>query len=264
MPSIPTNPGNGLRQQHAAQLRTQAEAAQQSSAQTQSPEPSAQQEAEQQYQDAGPVGQGDYVVKQGDCIASIAYDVGHFWETIWNDPANEPLREARQDGFVLLPGDRVTIPEKRRKLEPGETEVRHRFVRKGSPEKLVVYFEVNDEPRANEAYVLTIDDRDWEDTTGPDGRVEIPILPNAKRGKIVFVESGDEYELNLGHLDPITTASGVQGRLHNLGYYDGPIDGRQSPLLEQAVRSFQEHHNLIATGALDEAGQELLEQEHGS
>jgi N-acetylmuramoyl-L-alanine amidase len=212
----------------------------------------------------GPVGQGDYTVRQGDCMASIAVGSGHFWETIWDDPANSELKEVRQDPYVLLPGDRVTIPELRRKDEDIEPEKRHRFVRKGAPEKLIVVFRVAGEPRANEAYSLDIDGVVTEGTTDPSGRMEAFIPPDAREGWITFVESGDMYELELGHLDPVNEIAGVQGRLRNLGFYAGSVDGRPGKELSDAVLRFQEDAGLPPTGTLSEAGRRKLQEVHGS
>lgn len=40
----------------------------------------------------------------------------------------------------------------------------------------------------------------------------------------------------------------LQARLAELGYYDGPVDSRFSPLLEEALRSFQRERGLPADG----------------
>jgi N-acetylmuramoyl-L-alanine amidase len=212
----------------------------------------------------GPVGVGGRVVRDGDCLASIAVGTGHFWETIWTDPANEELNRVRQDPYVLLPGDRLTIPEKERKDEPIAPEQRHRFKRKGCPEKLVIHFHRENEPRANERYVLTIDGVEIEGVTDPNGRVEQPIPADAREGKITFPDSGDEYELELGKLHPITELSGVQGRLRNLGFFDGPVDGRESDALEQGLRGFQLRYGLQTTGRPDDETRDKLQEMHGS
>ena len=208
----------------------------------------------------GPVGRGDYVVKQGDCMASIAVETGHFWETIWNHSDNAELKEIRKDPYTLLPEDRVTIPELRPKEEAGETEMRHRFVRRGVPEKLIVVFKIAGEPRANQAYVLEIDGTSFEGTTDPNGRVEAFIPPNAKEGRITFRDGGGEYELDLGDLDPVTEISGVQGRLGNLGFYSGRVDGQMNDELEQAILRFQDAQGLDPSGQLDKATQDRIEQ----
>lgn len=212
----------------------------------------------------GPVGVGDYVVRQGDCMASIAIGTGHFWETIWNFPANADLQRVRVDPYILLPGDRVTIPELTRKEESIAAEQRHRFKRRGCPEKLIVTFREENEPRANQRYVLRIDGKEMEGTTDPSGRVEVLIPPNAKDGKVEFPDSGDVYDLDLGHLDPITELTGVQGRLRNLGFYEGEIDGRESEALTQAIRAFQVKHDVDPTGELNDETRDLLRDEYGS
>ncbi len=211
----------------------------------------------------GPVGQGDYTVRQGDCMASIAVGTGHFWETIWNDSGNSELKEVRKDPYVLLPGDKVTIPELRRKDEDIEPEKRHRFVRKGAPEKLIVVFRVAGEPRANESYQLDIDGSITEGTTDSAGRVEIAIRPDAGGGRITFTESGDEYELDLGHLDPISEIAGVKGRLRNLGFFSGTVDAEIDDDLKRAVTSFQHQQKLPMTGQADEATRAKLQEVHG-
>ncbi len=250
----------GLRQQRAAQLRAQAETAKQSPAQADPGNQPAQQETEPQYQGIGPAGQGDYVVKQGDCISSIAKDTGHFWETIWNDPANAELKEVRKNPNVLLAADRVTIPEAKPKEEPAQTEIRHRFRRKGEPSWLRLRLTESGEPRANESYTLIVDGRERTGTTDVCGRLNEPIPGNA-RSAILHI-GDDEYHLKLGSVDPVTELKGVQTRLNNLGFNCGPVDGILGAKTLSALKAFQRQMGLPVSGKVDDATRKALEDEH--
>src|SRR5260221_607385 len=113
----------------------------------------------------GPAGEGDYVVKEGDCLASLAYARGLYWRSVWSHPRNAALKKARKNPNVLLPGDRVHLPELEPKDYEGSTDKRHKFVRKGVPEML--RFVLRDEfgkARANVRYRLVVDGTPFEGT----------------------------------------------------------------------------------------------------
>jgi hypothetical protein len=209
----------------------------------------------------------DYVVRQGDCIASIGADYGFLPKTIWNHPANAELKQRREFENVLLPGDIVVIPDKVLRHENRPTDNRHVFVRKGVPEKLeVVLLDDAGLPRANLFYVVTIDGRSVPGNTDAEGRLRISIPPNARQGHLLVRDGQleEEYPLQLGHLDPITEITGVQARLSNLGFDCGSERGESGPKTMQAIRQFQESAGLEPTGELDNITREKLKIAHGS
>lgn len=214
-----------------------------------------------------PVGQGDYVVKPGECIASIAYEHGHFWETIWNDPANQELKRTRKNYHILLPGDRLTIPPIRQKEVSAETDKRHSFRLKGVPEVFRMrLLDIADEPRANLQYVLVIDGTIFSGTTDGQGELKHSIAPNARQGRLILGSGQDseEIELRLGDLNPTSGISGAQARLTNLGFDCGPVDGVLGPKTHKALKRFQDARGLEQTGELDDATIRELETMHGS
>src|SRR6187551_147610 len=97
-----------------------------------------------------------YIVHQGDCLSSIAAELGFLPESLWNDPGNAELKSRRKDMNVLMPGDVVNVPEKRPRSESVATDAKHRFVRKGVPSHLRVRLVVDDEPLAREPYELHV------------------------------------------------------------------------------------------------------------
>lgn len=223
-------------------------------------EPSA--AAEPVPEDTGPAGTGERLVRAGDSIASIAFDTGHYGPTIWDDSGNTELRAARTSPEILLTGDRVHVPELRRKEEPGQTEMRHRFRRKGMPEKLRLQLQAFDEPRDETPYVLEVAGQFLSGETDEDGWLEEWLPPNARRG-LLRIGEDEEYHLQIGGLAPITEMAGVVDRLVNLGFLDDG-DMRDEEAIRAAVTEFQSRYGLRVTGQADQPTRDRLVQEHGS
>lgn len=214
----------------------------------------------------GPIGSGEYVVRPGDCIESIAQRHGHFWETIWNDPNNQEVKDARKSPNVLRPDDRLFIPELRINQVDGATEQRHRFKRKGVPSKLRVRVMQLGKPRANVPYRLVLDGTPHEGETDADGWVEAPIPPDAQRGELtVGKDQLDKqvFQLELGQMDPVTEIAGLQKRLKNLGYAC-EMTGNLDDQTRSAIGAFQKSVDLEDTGEPDQQTRDKLLEVHGS
>lgn len=251
--------------------------------------------------DEGPKGSGDYVVRTGDCIASIACDHGHVWETLWNEPANAELKSARTDPNVLLDGDRLTIPALRPRSEARATGQRHRFLRKGVPAKLrlrlleersppppqqppepvpiyrnrdvitedpiVEVQPFEDRGAANAPYVLSIDGHPLSGQTDGEGFLEVRVPPNAKSGTVTFYPGTPKEQviaLQLGGLEPITEAIGIKQRLANLSFDCGDRGNEATVGLASAIRAFQKKYQLDITGEADAPTRQHLLELHGS
>src|SRR5690349_12704101 len=125
-----------------------------------------------------------YVTKQGDCIHSIAFEKGFFPDTLWNHADNKNLKNLRKDPHVLLPGDIVSIPDKRLKEISKPAESRHRFRRKGVPKQMRVQLAEGTNPLKNTQCKVNVAGREFEATSDGDGWLKIPIPPNASSAKI--------------------------------------------------------------------------------
>ena len=215
-----------------------------------------------------------YKVKQGDCISSIAFEHGHFWETIWNDSDNAELNSEREDPNVLRQGDKIHIPDLRKREESVASDAKHSFRLLGVPAKLRIRimeddidedavepdcpepqsdglnFESetagNDErveqvPCADAPYSIDVDGCLSDGTTDRDGYIDIPLTPNAKKAVIRLnpgTEKETELEVELGHLDPISEITGIKKRLQKMccqPFARGPIP--VTPQLKMSTRS---------------------------
>ena len=210
-------------------------------------------------------GRGDYIVQPGDCIESIAFENGYYWQTLWNLPENAALKNLRHPN-VLLPGDRVTIPPIRLGKQACSCDARHQFRRLGVPAKLRLRFlDEKHQPRAGIAYVLRIDGQASSGTLDGDGSLNVPIPPNASTGSIQLQTRPDPetYPLELGHLDPDCSPTGIRGRLNNLGF-SCSADGDWQGDVRGALARFQSVNHLEPTGRLDDPTRAALTKAHKS
>ena len=213
---------------------------------------------------AGPAGHGEYVVRQGDCVCSIAAEHGHRWQTLWEHPDNAALREAR-DPNVLLPGDRVHVPLARQKILRRSMERRHRLVRRGEPCRLVIHLRAADGPLAGVPFRLTYGDVGRSGNLDQDGGLEVLVPGGLRRARLeVGAEGGQrELEVFLGSLDPVCEISGIKARLASLGFYTGELDGELDDEARAAIARFQDVVGLQGTGEPDAYTCRALESEHG-
>ena len=207
----------------------------------------------------------NYIVKDGDCTESIAFERGLFWKKVWDHSKNFNLREKRKDPNVLFPGDVVFVPEKEEKQEPGATEQRHRFKRKGIPSSFNIQVFSNGEPRGNQQYILDIDGVQKVSQTDKEGWIRTRIPPNARSGRIIFTKGNfrEIVNLKLGHLDPVDEITGLQQRLSNLGFDCIVEKGTLGPHTKEALKKFQKKNSLPETGEVNDATRVKLKAEHG-
>jgi N-acetylmuramoyl-L-alanine amidase len=205
------------------------------------------------------VGEGDYVVKQGDCISSIAQSRGHFWETIWYDEANANLRRVRGNPNVLLPGDRLTIPPLRENQESAATEQRHRFRLLGVPAELKLRILEDGEPVADTDWHLDVDGQTFTGTTDGDGQLTVSIAGDAREGKLRVGET--IFQLELGSMDPLSEISGIQRRLNNL-HFDCKVTGELDEQTLKALNLFREAAGLKLSDQVDDETRTALEEWH--
>jgi hypothetical protein len=203
-----------------------------------------------------------YIVRQGDCLSSISSRFGFWPDTIWNHPDNAQLKRKRKDPNILLPGDVVFIPD----LQLGEhsctTDARHTFILQTEPTICRLQVFDGEQPRSNQKYILVIDGLIFSGFTDEAGKLEQEIHPNAQRGTLTIGPDQMTCDLQFGFLDPIDEITGIQGRLTNLGYDCGEINGQMNEDTQAALRAFQHRFQLEVTGRVDEKTLKQLEHIH--
>jgi hypothetical protein len=226
-----------------------------------------------------------HVVKRGEHIAAIVSRFGfENFSMIWQHANNAALRALRENPHQLVAGDELFIPDRVLPVFSRVTAAVHDF--RVQIDRIALnlrFLDQSDKPRSGVAVKLRVEGpqassaRSQPATTDGDGRLSVEIKKSAVVGSLVIDEQ--EFALQIGLLDPLSTDSGLIQRLNNLGYFvppdvegDGDGDGdetdadddRDEDELRSAIEEFQCDHALKVTGKRDAATEAKLLQLHGS
>ena len=117
---------------------------------------------------------------------------------------------------------------------------------------------------ANLSAHVQFDGGSIETTTDADGQLDVDLPPGVLEATLLLPSRGEVYTLSLTDLEPASTPRGASSRLHNLGLFAAPPTDTLTPMLRDAIRTFQQIHALAITGELDSATGQTLEAVHGS
>ena len=198
-----------------------------------------------------------HIVKQGDHLSRIAAQYGFKdYHPIWNHASNSDLRNLRKSPNILLPGDVVSIPDKKIKKEAVRAGQAYWFRLSTPPLNLrIAVKDFDNELVINENCELEVEGTVFKVKSNGQGVVEHTVPCTAENGKLRIPRLGIEIPLKIGHLDPLDEGSGWKARLINLGYYAGEEGDLQ---LRYAIEEFQCDHKVQITGEFDAATQAKL------
>ena len=167
-----------------------------------------------------------HVVAQGEHLASVAMRYGVAESDIWNHPKNADLKAQRKTGNVLAPCDVLYVPTRKpprwAALSVGAVNT---FVADVPKLKLTVTLTDDDGPLPNLSYVASGRFGSLEGTSDGAGIVTLPITALDSMVLLELPALGKTVHLYVGHLDPIDLVSGLQHRLHHLGYLHCFVSG---------------------------------------
>src|SRR5262249_12938477 len=157
-------------------------------------------------------------VQQGECLSSIAARYGlSDWERLYDDPRNAELKKKRPYPNILAPGDEVAIPEPTPKAIEAATGRSHRFVVNTRTVKLrLALLDLYGTAYEGKSFVLTVGAKEIKRRTGQGGLIECDVPAQAQSAHLrVWLDDDDpdphiDWDLAIGHLDPIDMISGVQ------------------------------------------------------
>jgi hypothetical protein len=204
-----------------------------------------------------PPADGKHIVQDGEWVGNIAMKFGYTdWKNdVWMHGNNAELRKKHPDPRILAVNDVLYIPPWQEKKESCATEQRHKFKLKAPTEILRIrLLDPHNKPFKNEEYALELrfspgggNFKQQKTKTDADGILNETIPSTTYAGDLRLPRLNQSIKLRFGFLTPMDTGDpqllfrGAQQRLRAIGFDPGPIDGKNSPATQGAIKSFQDY-----------------------
>jgi hypothetical protein len=206
----------------------------------------------------------EHIVHEGDRLSSIAFHEGVDPKAVWNDPKNAALKKKREDGEILMPGDKVSVTKIAGPLD-AKPDAETAFEAASVLSELKLHLLVAGQPLAGKTIFLTITQTLPPSKSAPvlaplvtkaDGSLTFHLDPRVTECILWCLEPAFSATLLVGYLHPVDEGAGVEQRLNNLGYYcplPPPSPGKQQQeaqarAREAALRRFQFDIGAPVTG----------------
>ncbi len=155
--------------------------------------------------------------------------------------------------YLLKTGDVIWIPDEAPErqwfsVSRGQTA---RFVasRNTRPFRLLLRYPEGTPVKGKE-FILSVGEVSVGGKTDAEGMLDVRVPISATQALVVV--DGYRKKIQIGALEPAHTAKGYQGRLRNLGYAVGPVDGIVGPKTRGAIRAFQRDRELELSARMDD------------
>ena len=204
-----------------------------------------------------------YVIRQGDHMRKLAVQHGFNAAAVWSDPQNARLSQQRASMDILYPGDVLLIPEPIREWWPVELGQVNRFVASIETVPIQTVICHRGALLANASYRVRELPELGELSTDARGCVRFESPATLAAATLDFEEPPLRLVLQIGHLDPADTSSGLRQRLFHLGHL--PTTAAPERDVRAAIAMFQlTRVGLEANGEVTPETRQAITEEHGS
>jgi N-acetylmuramoyl-L-alanine amidase len=189
-----------------------------------------------------------HVVQQGDCLASIAAEYGFAdGKVLYAAAENAAFRKLRPDPNLIFPGDEVVIPDPRPKVLTLATGKAHPFVMTVPRRTVRVRLDLpDDRSLSGQPFELMVGEHTIKGRVADKNMIEAEVPAATTMATLSLPDLGLTLRLAVGHLDPVrhglqgdSIPSGIQARLHNLGFFAGEPSGVMDAETTSAMCRFQ-------------------------